>query len=258
MRAIEFDYPLIQKTYKVVNRRNLSLYIFNPEDYGANRSVILFFNGGSFKKGPLTPTQFQHQAKYFSTLGLVTICVDYRNGHDEKFTPVQAICDVKSAVRWVRENSEELGVDPSKVIVCGASAGGYIAVSSIMFSELDDEDNTTDHVPNILIVYAAVMDATDIMTRLFPELVEISESMSPIHHIKPCLPPTLWMCGTADDDYDQNKEFTDRMREMGSDIQFTTYEGMEHGFFNYGRHDNIYFERTIREMESYLRYAGYL
>jgi acetyl esterase/lipase len=94
--------------------------------------------GGSFKKDPITPIQFQHQAHYFSKRNVVAICVDYRNGSDEGFTPIQAICDVKSAVRWVRQHSIELRVDAKKIVICGASAGGYIAVSSIMFNTLDD------------------------------------------------------------------------------------------------------------------------
>lgn len=256
MRTIEFGYPMTRQTYKSTGHRDLSLYVFNPEKQGADRPAILFFNGGSFGKGPLTPAQFQHQAKYFSSIGLVAICVDYRNGYDEGFTPIQAICDVKSAVRWVRDHDAELGVDPEKIIVCGASAGGYIAVSSHMFPEIDDENNETDHRANALIVFSAVMDGVDIMTRRYPKLLDIAESLSPLHHIKPCLPPTLWMSGTADEDYEQNKEFAARMNEAGNDIRFLTYEGMEHGFFNYGRHENVYFEKTKQEMRRYLEEAG--
>ncbi|MDR9854686.1 alpha/beta hydrolase [Paenibacillus sp. VCA1] len=260
MRTIEFDYPLMQKTYKSAGHRDLSLYIFYPEEHSAEseKPAILFFNGGSFGKGPLTPAQFQHQAKYFSSIGLVAICVDYRNGHDEGFTPIQAICDVKSAVRWVRDHHAELGVNPNKIAVCGASAGGYITVSSHMFPEIDDEDNDTDHRANALIVFSAVMDGVDIMTRRYPELLDIAESLSPLHHIKPCLPPTLWMCGTADEDCEQDQAFTARMNEAGNEIRFLTYEGMEHGFFNYGRHENVYFEKTKREIEGYLREIHFL
>lgn len=258
MRVINFDYPIIQKSYKTVSHRDLSLYIFCPEESRDLRPAILFFNGGSFNKGPHTPAQFQHQAHYFSSIGLVAICVDYRNGHDEGFVPEQAICDVKSAVRWVRDNHDVLGVDPNRIIICGASAGGYISVSSIMFPEIDDEENITDHVPDALIVYAGGMDAIDIMNRLFPERVEIAESMSPIHHIRACLPSTLWMCGTKDILYEQNIDFTNRMRASGNEIEWITYEGMEHGFFNYGKHDNIYFDRTMKDMESFLRGGGYI
>jgi acetyl esterase len=190
----------------------------------------------------------------------VSICVDYRNGHDEGFSPVQAICDVKSAVRWLRENSADLGVDPNKIVVCGSSAGGYIAVSSIMFDQLNDEsDNqTTNHIPNALVVFGAGMDAVDIMTRRYPELLERATEISPFHNIKKCLPPTLWMCGTSDDLYEQNKNFVELMIGDGNEITFVTYEGMEHGFFHFGRHENRCFHDTILRIEEYLKSMAFI
>lgn len=176
MKQIRFDYEVGEVTFKLVGDRHLTLYTFEPSgQFTHPRPAILFFNGGSFKKDPKLPNQFQHQAHYFSTLGMLAICVDYRNGADEGFTPPQAISDVQSAVRYVRKNAIELGVDPNNIIVCGSSAGGYIIVSSIMFSNLDDEEaplKNVDHVPNELIIFSADMDGVDIMRRRYPELVD--------------------------------------------------------------------------------------
>ncbi|MBO9599834.1 MAG: alpha/beta hydrolase fold domain-containing protein, partial [Cohnella sp.] len=252
---MSFDYPVTRLTYKTVGERRLSLFVFEPERRETNRAAILFFNGGSFGPNPaLTPAQFQHQARYYSTLGIVAICVDYRNGADAGFTPDQAICDAKSAVRWVRNHKEELGIDPNKIAMCGASAGGYVAVSSIMFDHLDDDahGNRTNTVPNSLIVFAAGMDGVDIMERLYPDRRDKAAEMSPLHHIRRCLPPTLWMCGTSDALYEQNRTFVERMVQTGNRIVFVPYEGMEHGFFNYGRHENKYYYETRSEIERFL------
>ncbi|MEN0641902.1 alpha/beta hydrolase [Alkalicoccobacillus gibsonii] len=257
MKRIQFDYEVGERTYKVVGDRHLTLYTFEPPgQFTHPRPAILFFNGGSFKKDPKLPNQFQHQAHYFSTLGMLAICVDYRNGADDGFIPPQAISDVKSAVRYVRRNANELGVDPNNIIVCGSSAGGYITVSSIMFTDLDDEqesDQDIDHVPNHFIVFSADMDGVDIMRRRYPDLVDQATAFSPLHHIKKSLPDTLWICGTGDDLCEQNKRFVEDMNQAGNRIEFKTYEGMEHGFFNYGKHENTYFERTKDDIEAYLR-----
>jgi acetyl esterase len=256
MKKIMFDYPVTEKVYKVVEGRNLKLYIFEPPSKQKDLPAILFFNGGSFKKDPkVTPVQFQHQADYFSSNHMVAICVDYRNGSDEGFLPTQAIYDVQSAVRWVRANSSDLGVDPNKIVVCGSSAGAYITVSSIMFDDLNDDyeyDNSKNHVPNVLIIFSGVMDGVDIMKRRYPELLEKAMELSPIHNIKSCLPQTLWFCGTSDLDYEQNIEFIKLMKQEGNDITLKTFEGMEHGFFNYGRHQNEYFHITKLEIGKYL------
>ena len=117
---------------------------------------------------------------------------------------------------------------------------------------------TTNYYVSELIIFAAGMDAVDIMTRLYPELIPISLSISPKHNIKYSLPPTLWMCGTGDELYDQNKDFITQMTRVGNEIRLLIYEGMEHGFFNYGRHQNIYYESTINEIETYLIEKNYL
>ncbi|WP_027086110.1 alpha/beta hydrolase [Cohnella panacarvi] len=255
MSTIAFEYPVVKLTYKTVGERQLSLYMVAPLKKGANRPAILFFNGGSFSPHPsLNPAQFQHQADYFSTLGMAAICVDYRNGADTGFAPEQAIKDAKSAVRWVRDHCEELGVDPDRIAMCGASAGGYVAVSSIMFDHLDDDADgkRTNTVPNALVVFAAGMDGVDIMDRLFPDLRDKALAMSPLHQIRRCLPPTLWMCGSSDGIFEQNRTFVERMIQAGNRIDFIAYEGMEHGFFNYGRHENQYYYETRSEMERFL------
>ncbi|SHN17772.1 alpha/beta hydrolase [Gracilibacillus kekensis] len=257
MKKFNFDYPVTEKIYKTVEKRELKLFIFESElKQQVDRPAILFFNGASFKKDPKSPVQFQHQANYFSSEGMVAICVDYRNGSDEGFLPTQAICDVKSAVRWIRRNASEWGVSPNKIVVCGSSAGAYIAVSSIMFDDLNDEQEYDNkrikHVPDALVVFAGVMDGVDIMSRRYPELLDIAIDISPIHNIKKCLPQTLWLCGTSDLDYENNQEFIKLMKQEGNEIKLKTFKGMEHGFFNYGRHLNQYFHLTNYEIVKYL------
>lgn len=184
---------------------------------------------------------------------MVAICVDYRNGSDVAFLPTQSINDVRSAVKYVRRNSADLGINPNKIVVCGSSAGGYITVSSIMLRYQNDEKRSKETIPNYLIVLAADMDGVDIMRRRYPQLLDRAKELSPIHHVKKCLPPTLWISGTGDDLYEQNKDFIRRMNLVGNDITLKTYEGMEHGFFNFGRHENKYYHLTKLEIESFLK-----
>lgn len=260
MRRFQFEFPVKEAVYKVIGERELKFYIFEPEVPGKDRAAILFFIGGSFGKTSRSPADFQHHANYLSSQGVVSICVDYRTGYDEGFTPIQAICDVRSAVRWLREHASELGVDPNKIVVCGSSAGGYISVSAIMFDHMNNEgDNlAVNPVPNLLIIFAAGMDAIDIMARRYPELIDQAEAMSPYHNVQSGLPKTLWMCGTADDLYEQNKQFAQRMNEAGNEIDFVTYEGMEHGFFLYGRHNNQPLRETMQRMEKFLLSNAYI
>lgn len=269
MRVPEFEFPVIEKTFKSIGTRDVKLYIFEQAGAKKKRAAILFFIGGTFAKNPQSPAVFQQQANYFASLDMVAICVDYRAGHDAGFTPKHAIADAKSSVRWVRQHADELGVDSEKIVMCGASAGGYVCVSSIMFDHVDDDpvyhQRSCNHIPNALIIFGAGMDGVDIMQRRYPEILDQAIEISPLHNIKKGLPSTLWMCGTKEDNpaipsglYVQNKLFVERMVESGNEIHFEEYEGMEHGFFKYGRHDNKYFHQTNARMAAFLGGMGFI
>ncbi|MEK3879457.1 alpha/beta hydrolase [Paenibacillus sp. FSL M7-0420] len=249
MEAV-FDYPVREHTYKTTKHRALKLYVLEPSHQISQCPVILFFFGGGFVRNNRTAAQFQHHANFFSSRGFTSICVDYRNANDTDFIPAQAIMDAKSAIRYIRKNSAEFGIDPAKIVMCGASSGGYTCVSSILFNELNEIDDETEIscIPNLLAVFAAGMDGVEIMNRLFPGIEEESQAISPIHHVKQGLPPTIWFCGTADPLYPQNLQFIEAMNQCGNQIDFYTYEGMEHGFFNYGLHDNKPYIETTKQM----------
>jgi len=254
-----FVYPVKEAVYKEIGGRKLRFFVFEPDAGGANRPAVLFFIGGTFTPNPNTPAEFQHHAHYLASKGYVAICVECRTGQDEGFTPVQSIRDARSAVRWLRAHASALGVDPNRVAVCASSSGGYTAVSAIMFDHLNDEgdDLSVSPVPDALVVFAAGMDAVDIAERLFPELLPGARDISPFHHVKKCLPPALWMIGTADPLYAQNRDFVERMTAAGNDIAWVEYEGMEHGFFRHGRHGNRPLEETRERIAEFLKSKGF-
>lgn len=245
-----FEYPVKEYIYKTTNQRALKLYVLEQNNRKTQCQAILFFYGGSFVRSNRTAAQFQHHADYFASKGFVSICVDYRNANDVDFTPVQAVMDAKSAIRYIRKNSAELTIDPDKVIMCGASSGGYTCVSSILFNEYNEIDDELEIscIPDLLAIFAAGMDGVEIMNRLFPDIYDGSREISPIHHVKKGLPKTIWFCGTTDLLYQQNLKFIEAMNHCGNEIDFYAYEEMGHGFFNYGSHDNKPYVDTNRRM----------
>jgi len=47
------------------------------------------------------------------------------------------ICDIQRTIRYVRENADEMGIDPNRLGVLGFSAGGHLAMSAACFSDTD-------------------------------------------------------------------------------------------------------------------------
>jgi len=110
-------------TYKEVDNTTLSLYCFYPDNYkeGEVRSAIVFYFGGGWKGGHVS--QFYPQSKYLASRGMIAICAQYRLGRNGA-EPWQCVEDAKSAVRYIRKNAEQLGVNPDQLAVGGGSAGG--------------------------------------------------------------------------------------------------------------------------------------
>lgn len=86
-------------------------------------------------------------------LGLVVVSVDYRLAPEHPF-PVP-LDDCAEALAWVRSSAEALGVDPARIAVGGASAGGLLAAS--LAQRTTDEG---DPVAFQLLVYPMLDDRT--------------------------------------------------------------------------------------------------
>ncbi|WP_422932016.1 alpha/beta hydrolase family protein [Singulisphaera sp. PoT] len=114
--------------YKTADGRKLRLWVVKPEGWKATdrRPAAVFFHGGGWVGG--RPGQFDTQARYLASRGMVCALVEYRlldKGEAEKETPPVACCrDAKSAMRWVRSHAGGLGIDPNRVAAGGGSAGG--------------------------------------------------------------------------------------------------------------------------------------
>ncbi|MCA9055464.1 MAG: hypothetical protein KDA75_16600, partial [Planctomycetaceae bacterium] len=54
------------------------------------------------------------------------------------------------------------------------------------------------------------------------------------------------------------KFFDQEMQRAGNRCEFKLYDGQVHGFFNYGKSNNRYFEQTLTEADRFLESLGYL
>ena len=65
--------------------------------------------------------------------------------------------------------------------------------------------------------------------------------------------------GTADTTvpFAQAERFVQALREAGDEVEFFPAEDVPHGFFNFGRYGNRWFDRTTREMLRFLKRQGF-
>jgi acetyl esterase/lipase len=249
------------KVYKTVDDYDLKMNILYPKDYkkGKKYPAIIFFFGGGWQNGDVH--QFEHQCRFIASKGMIAMAANYRVASRNHSTPVDAVEDAKSAMRWVRQHARELGVKKNKIVAAGGSAGGHLAASAALINGLDakGEKAKISAVPNALVLFNPVINTT-------PEgfgserLGDMAEIVSPAHHVSRKVPPTLIFHGTADNTvpFENIADFQEKMWASGNTCYVVPFTDQGHGFFNYGRHENIYYELTVEKMEAFLRGLKYI
>ena len=131
----------------VMGTRPLKMDIYRVPNAGP-KPAIIFVHGGSYVGGdprddrnPIYGEDDGFMA-YVASRGYVVAAVRYRLADEGKW-PAQ-LEDVKAAIRWLRGNAEQYGVDPQHLAVWGESAGGHIAAmvgATCGIKEFDKQEN---------------------------------------------------------------------------------------------------------------------
>jgi acetyl esterase/lipase len=260
--------------YKAVGDVKLNLYLYAPEgiEAGDKTPAIVFFFGGGWRSG--SPAQFEEHCKYLAGRGMVAITADYRVASRHDVKAISCVADAKSAIRFVRKNARELGIDPDRIAAGGGSAGGHLAACTGVIEGLDEvgEDKSISSVPNALalfnpaLVLAPVAGVEDVgPARQDPAAFAARmgtdpKNLSPYHHVKKGAPPTIIFHGKADSTvpYASAEAFTRAMEKAGNRCTLAGYEGQAHGFFNHGRGSGEYYTKTVRTMDEFLKDLGWL
>lgn len=248
--------------YKKVGDRDLTLYITKPHDWKATdqRPAIVFYHGGGWVGG--APGQFTEHSKYLASRGLVCVQVEYRL-LDRKTNepPTNCVRDAKSAMRWVRGRAESLGIDPDRIASAGGSAGGHLAAFVGMVAGQDDpQDNLKISAKsNAMLLFNPVFDNG-------PEgwgharVGDRYKDFSPFHNVSADDPPAIVFLGSADKliPVKTAYEFQKSMKAAGVQCDVKIFEGMPHGFFNYGRNGNKPYYETVVATDRFLESLGWL
>ena len=107
--------------YARVGEKELPLDLYLPENATKPLPVVVWVHGGGWRNGskgsggPALP---------MVSRGFAVVDVEYRLSGEAIF-PAQ-IQDCKAAIRWIRANAKEYGLDPDQIGAWGSSAGGHL------------------------------------------------------------------------------------------------------------------------------------
>ncbi len=246
-------------TYKTSGLRDLEAHIFYPNDYikGESRTTMIFFHGGLWDKQIVS--QFVPQALHFVSRGVVAVLVEYRVSSTHKSTPLESLEDAQSAILWLRQNQRYLGVNPHKIIACGAASGAHIALCAAM-NPVVDNNGLYDSRPNALVLFSAVVDTTKGTPGFSKfENKKLANQNSPTKNIRKNAPPMIFYHGTGDQTTPINtvEHFCKKMRSKKNPCLFYPFERGTHSFFNFNVNQHN-FVQSIESADGFLSEQGFL
>ena len=247
----------------------LRLHVYKPEGWSADdrRPAAVFFFGGGWSGGK--PNQFYPHCRDLAALGMVAMSAEYRIKSKHGTTPLACVEDGKSAVRYLRANAKQLGIDSNRIVSGGGSAGGHVAACTGVLKgfETEAEDKAISSVPNLMILFNPVID-TSPKNGYGAKKVPGDDPLilSPLHHAHKDQPPSIIFHGDADKTVKIGsiRAFEKKANKLGASCKLVEYEGAGHGFFNHSafrkpkKGSPDYYELTMGEAVQFLTKRGFL
>lgn len=253
--------PTEQVVYKTIGDVGLVMDIYRPTDFTSTdqRPAILFFHGGSWSGG--WKTHLAPQCHYLASRGMVAITVEYRVSSRHDSNPANCLMDAKSAMRHVRKNAHEMGVNPDRIVAGGDSAGGHLAAALAYAEDFNEpgENLSVSCRPDALILFNPVIDNSPGGGYPYgPQPMKDNwKRWSPMHSInsKDAV-PTIFFLGSEDHliPVKIGEEYTKRTQEAGAEAELHIYPGVRHGLSNWGSIIND----TLNRMDRFLAKHGFL
>jgi acetyl esterase/lipase len=212
--------------------------------------VVVWIHGGAWRSG----SKNNPSVLPLTDRGFAVASVDYRLSPVAQF-PAQ-IHDIKAAIRHLRANAKEPGIDAGRIAVSGGSAGAHLAalvgvtngVKELEGDVGSHRDQSSD-VQAIVAFYGASNLAT-ILSQSTPhglnvrapalELLlggqpdskpDLTRLASPVFHVDPRDPPLLWYHGDQDPQMPINQahEVVGAYKKHGLNAQLEVVYGGGHG-----------------------------
>jgi len=251
--------------------RDIKILIFRPtttRKEPAQTPGILWIHGGGYATGMAEMAYFSRPLALVKKYGAVVVCVNYRLSVEAPYPA--ALEDCHAALCWLKEHAAELGVNDSKLVVGGESAGGGLTAALCMYARdkksvniafqmplypmLDDRDTESsrdNHAPvwNTKRNHAA--------WKLYLKgLADIPAHAAPARQTDySSLPPAYTFVGDIEPFYCETLTYIDNLKAAGVEARVDVYPNWFHAY-------DMFFpfkpmaKKAISEFERWYLYAA--
>ena len=252
-QAPEEEFTVISDVqYCTGGGRPLLMDVFIPKHRNRTPTpAVLWIHGGGWERGDKNGNS---GALLLANEGFVTASLFYRLSVDSPF-PAD-IEDCKCAIRFLRANASKYGIDPDRIGVAGASAGGHLAelvATADQSAGLEGEGGWRD-VSSKVQAASAYYGASDftvgamqfqhhtgqVIVKLFrgteKEKPELYRKASPLFYVSKDDPPLFLAHGEEDDLvlFDQSVRMAEAYRQAGLPVEFIAVKNAGHDFEHVG------------------------
>ena len=250
----------------LVYRRNgdrrvrLDVYVPREAPPRGGRPCVLAIHGGGWRGG--SKRSYGRMAAALAEHGYVVVAADYMLSSPAAPSWPANLEDVREAVRWIRRHDKVYAVDPNRIAVMGASAGGHLASLLATFPEgpISSAEPSSEVPPATSARVQAVIDfygpsdlaalaeesqsaagAVALCLGGRPEAVPNRyAAASPVRHVTRETPPMLLIHGDGDllVPLDQSKRLAAALTRVAVPHRLIAIAGARHGFdFQVGSRD---------------------
>jgi len=236
----------VSATWRTVgSESDVRVLVVSPKVADLSRPAVLLLHSGGMVLGS---PQFEAptMGRLARDLGAVVVSPDYRLAPEHPFPAASDDC--MSTLRWMRAHAPELGIDPERIAVAGASAGGGFAAvtaqraydegiplraQAIVYGVLDDRTALVeDHEGRGRFMYTP--ESIQFGWRAYlgtePRMFDAPEySAAARRRDLTGLAPAWVGVGERDVLYPENVAYAERLRDAGVPTELVTVAGMYHG-----------------------------
>lgn len=237
--------PADRVTMQDVDAGGVPARIYRREEAGAAEPVVVFYHGGGYIACGID--SHERLCSRLARLGAcAVVSVDYRLAPEHVFPA--AADDALTAARWVAENGTQYGLDTTRMMLAGDSAGGTLA--TVTAARIRDEGGPA--IAHQLLIYPGTDMVTDFpsarefgegyfLDRDFSELCLNAYLPDPADRAHPWaspsraadlsgLPAATIMTAECDPLRDGGRLYARQLQDTGIAAEYIEYPGVFHGF----------------------------